>query len=473
LSVRVAPLLFPDLSGPVSVSRLPGTDGPVSPTGVSDRCFENEGFVMALAVKTPDTTSSGLLDRFPVAVALGVAYILGSIGIVFALLPKLWWEVLSVPRGSATTVLLIILGVAVTLVLGYLGARLVGPTPRPGLRGGVAVALLCLLVVVILGHWVSGLIEQWTYDGALPTSIGQVLTVALPLVLLVVLFRFLFFGEKAEARMSRFEEQGWFSAKSYKKSQGLLVRRGTVLAIWLLVGCGIYSLHAHQSLDASADWSVKVPFSDSVDVVSPGESGLVKDGPSFLANITPGKKLNPVELKKINDELHKEYAYVVSAGDAEQLTEGEVVKRSYLAQVQSELKEKGSRDRSTLPTVRPPAPVTANTAHTDLILLPHVRFSLPLLLAALAIWFGWRAVNMPMFADFLIATEAELNKVSWTSSRRLVQDTIVVLVTVVMMAIFLMLADVLWSTILKTDIIGVLHIPKATEKKQLDQDQNW
>jgi len=76
-------------------------------------------------------------------------------------------------------------------------------------------------------------------------------------------------------------------------------------------------------------------------------------------------------------------------------------------------------------------------------------------------------------ADFLIATEAELNKVSWTSSRRLVQDTIVVLVTVVMMAIFLMIADVLWSTILKTDIIGVLHIPKATEKKQLDQDEKW
>jgi preprotein translocase SecE subunit len=80
---------------------------------------------------------------------------------------------------------------------------------------------------------------------------------------------------------------------------------------------------------------------------------------------------------------------------------------------------------------------------------------------------------MPMFADFLIATEAELNKVSWTSGRRLFQDTIVVLVTVIMMAIFLMIADVLWSTILKTDIIGVLHIPKATEKKQLDQDQSW
>ena len=426
---------------------------------------------MALAVKNPNTTSSGLLDRLPVAVALGVAYILGSISIVFALLPKVWWDVLGVAHGSATTVLLIILGLVAALVLGYLGARLAGPTPRPGLRGGVAVALLCLLVVVLLGHWFSGYIEQWTYDGTLPAAIGQVIVVAVPVILLVVVFRFLFFGEKSEARIIQFEEQGWFSAKFYKKSQGLLVRRGTVLAIWLLIGCGIYNLEAHQSLEG--DWTVKIPFSDSVEVVSVGESGLVKEAPASF-KVKPGDKLNPVELKKINDELHKEYAYVVSAGDAEQLTEGEVVKRSYLAQVQSELKSKATTQAPPLlPTVRPPASVSANMAHTDLILLPQMRFSLPLVLAALGIWFGWRAVNMPMFADFLIATEAELNKVSWTSGRRLFQDTVVVLVTVVMMAIFLMLADVLWSTVLQTKIIGVLHIPKATEKKQLDQDQNW
>ncbi len=344
------------------------------------------------------------------------------------------------------------------------------------MRGGTAAALLTLLLVVVLGHWFSTYIEQWTYDGALPTGIGEVLTVAVPAILLVVSVRFLFFGEKAEARMIRFEEQGWFSAKFYKKSQGLLVRRGTVLALWILIGCGIYTLDGHlKGMDVSVGWTVKVPFSDSVEVVSPGDSGLVKDkdAPSYITDIKPKDKLNPVQLKKINDELHKEYAYVVSAGDAEQLTEGEVVKRSVLAQIQSDLKAKSTQERVTMPTVRPPAAVTANTAHTDLILLPHLRYSLPLLLTALGLLIGWRAVNMPMFADFLIATEAELNKVSWTSGRRLFQDTIVVLVTVVMMAIFLMLADLLWSSVLQTRIIGVLHIPKATEKKQADQDQNW
>ncbi len=34
-----------------------------------------------------------------------------------------------------------------------------------------------------------------------------------------------------------------------------------------------------------------------------------------------------------------------------------------------------------------------------------------------ALWLAWRVVNVPSFADFLIATEAELNKVSWTTRR--------------------------------------------------------
>ena len=34
-------------------------------------------------------------------------------------------------------------------------------------------------------------------------------------------------------------------------------------------------------------------------------------------------------------------------------------------------------------------------------------------LASLGLWVAFRLVNMPAFADFLIAVEAEMNKVSW------------------------------------------------------------
>ena len=72
-------------------------------------------------------------------------------------------------------------------------------------------------------------------------------------------------------------------------------------------------------------------------------------------------------------------------------------------------------------------------------------------------WFAWRIVNLPVFADFLIATEAELNKVSWTTRRRLFQDTLVVLTTMVMLAVLLFAMDQIWLHLLSWKPIGVIR----------------
>src|SRR5262249_16330336 len=88
---------------------------------------------------------------------------------------------------------------------------------------------------------------------------------------------------------------------------------------------------------------------------------------------------------------------------------------------------------------------------------------LTLFLAAAGLWLAWRVVNYPVFADFLIATEAEMNKVSWTTRRRLVQDTIVVLTTVFFLTIFLFIVDVLWFKILSNPYIGVVRIDTTSQ----------
>jgi preprotein translocase SecE subunit len=53
-----------------------------------------------------------------------------------------------------------------------------------------------------------------------------------------------------------------------------------------------------------------------------------------------------------------------------------------------------------------------------------------------------------------------MNKVSWTTQRRLIQDTIVVLVTVVLMAFYLFSMDMVWKHVLSWKPIGVLVIPE-------------
>jgi preprotein translocase SecE subunit len=94
-------------------------------------------------------------------------------------------------------------------------------------------------------------------------------------------------------------------------------------------------------------------------------------------------------------------------------------------------------------------------------LLPDLQFTIPLVLIATTIWFAWRTVNYPTFADFLIATEAEINKVSWASRRALIRDTIVVLTALLLMTLFLFVVDIFWGWLLSQSWINVL--PSAGE----------
>jgi preprotein translocase SecE subunit len=81
-------------------------------------------------------------------------------------------------------------------------------------------------------------------------------------------------------------------------------------------------------------------------------------------------------------------------------------------------------------------------------LLKDVRFTIPLLLMLAAVWFAYRLVNWPAFADFLIATEAEMIKVTWPTRKRLIQDTIVVLLIVFILTVLLFFIDLIWGSIL-------------------------
>jgi preprotein translocase SecE subunit len=106
------------------------------------------------------------------------------------------------------------------------------------------------------------------------------------------------------------------------------------------------------------------------------------------------------------------------------------------------------------------------------VLLTDAKYALPIILLAAVIWFAWRMVNVPTFAEFLIATEAEMNKVSWTSRKRLTQDTIVVLVTTILMAVFLLLVDLFWGWLLSTSLINVLPA-KPTKPQNTVHEAKW
>jgi len=85
---------------------------------------------------------------------------------------------------------------------------------------------------------------------------------------------------------------------------------------------------------------------------------------------------------------------------------------------------------------------------------PWVHYGIPILLVAVGSWVSFRIVNMPQFADFLIAVEAEMNKVSWPSWDELVRSSTVVIFVIFFLAFILFGFDLIWKALFK--FIGVL-----------------
>jgi preprotein translocase SecE subunit len=516
---------------------------------------------MAVAVKNREATSTGVLERLPVQIVLGVVYVIAALVVAFPLPYILWWRVLGLDAGVVGWwVLLIVvqLGLAGALAVG--GARLLGPHPQKGLKVGILLGFVGVFLIALLGHWLGLLIENYLYHsqylGDMSRVVGVAVTVGLG-VLILVLGASYFLSPKAEPYLKALAEQGWLTSAPYKRSQGQRVRRGTILGVLVLAGAGIWALERNLE-KYGGDWAVSVPFTGKVLITAnnvgdnPTLQGELKQEQDKLTDEWKGRrsraletlqtlgprapsdlqdKLNDLaaadaevkqalpayqgqpqplsgeevaalqdalktlwqpepqasiemdrfQLRAVNEQFNTEYRKILDPGDdpyggpeAVEFSPGQIVRlsevdaerhrreneRNQLLEERDKFKTTKDPELIRLPTDGKVAEADGPPRYFSLVLLPKVAYTIPLILSALTLWLGWRLVNVPVFADFLIATEAELNKVSWTTRRRLVQDTIVVLTTVVLMAVFLFVADFLWSKVLTQ--IGVLQPPAAS-----------
>jgi preprotein translocase SecE subunit len=311
---------------------------------------------MAVAVKNPNPApTKPTSPQLQLALASwgGVLYVLGGLLALFYALPIFWQKsVGQVMDSFAAGTLLLLAMVAAGFGLIVLGARMAGPHPVKGLRGGVFLGTVALFAVAFVTWCIGNILE--TYLPILHGPTGQFATLAAGAALLALTVKFSWLPVVGRWAVA-IEDQGWFSTSVYKKSQGLKVRRSTMGGILVLGGTGVYSLLSHGLGSRSGNWVLSLPF----------------------------------------------------------------------------------------------------TGGPGVTVVPDAQYTVPLFLTALTLWGAFRVINFPTFADFLIATEAELNKVSWTTGRRLMQDTLVVLTTLVLFTFFLFFVDVFWGWFLTT--IGILR----------------
>ena len=74
-----------------------------------------------------------------------------------------------------------------------------------------------------------------------------------------------------------------------------------------------------------------------------------------------------------------------------------------------------------------------------------LMYGLPAVLLLFGAWILFRLVNVPVFADFLIAVEAEMNKVSWPTRAELIRGSAVVLIVIIGLAAVLFFFDFFWK----------------------------
>ena len=84
------------------------------------------------------------------------------------------------------------------------------------------------------------------------------------------------------------------------------------------------------------------------------------------------------------------------------------------------------------------------------------QYGIPVALFVAAVGLMFWIVNRPGNADFMIATEGEMKKVSWSSRREIIGGTKVVIATTLLLAVVLWAVDLAFAMFFKQ--IGVLQV---------------
>src|SRR3954470_10312149 len=184
------------------------------------------------------------------ASAVGAVYVLVAAAVVLRLIPWLWDNGVSQAITGATNSFVAItaqllaqLAAAVGLI--WFGARLASGPRHAGWRGGVVL----MVGVVLVGFFAAKGLYDTSSRGF---SAGGILLMAVYAAILFFLVQFFRTGKFSEWALA-VDQGGWLDTHTHKRTQGLRVRRLTILGILLIAGTGIWTLMAHNYLPKNGE----------------------------------------------------------------------------------------------------------------------------------------------------------------------------------------------------------------------------
>jgi len=212
-----------------------------------------------------------------------------------------------------------------------------------------------------------------------------------------------------------------FRTGLYKRNQGRIARQVTFAAMAIVVALGCWRLHYtlrdSRDVGAALNWMYRL--------VEPAQSEPLS--------------WNPANRGEIQD-ARSQFAALVEQG--------------YVAHV---VDEDGNAGKAVVGFLQEQGSlVMMYRAECPRSIRLALNYGLPLLLLSGGVWASYRLVNYPKFADFLVAVEAEMYKVSWPSRGELIRSSAVVIVVMFALAAVLFGYDLVWK-FLFTNVLGILH----------------
>ena len=212
---------------------------------------------MAVAVQpSPETKKPTQPMGLIAASLIGTAFVLGAAFLVLRAIPWVWDQqvhsaVTSATNSFVSTALLIAIQVAVAVLLLLTAAKLGSGMRVEGVKGGI---FFMILVAFVVFFCVKALMNR--LGQGFSFSFGNIVVVLFNATILFLVFKF--FSTKRFTEWSlAMERGGWFDVNSYKRTQGLRVRRLTMLGILLVAGSGIWTMMNHNVLPRNND--VRLP----------------------------------------------------------------------------------------------------------------------------------------------------------------------------------------------------------------------
>ena len=319
--------------------------------------------------------------------------------------------------------------------------------------GGVFFMAVFCIALALLG-WMESSGGQQSF------LVSAVLVVVVTIATRLFVSRFLTRNGVAEL-----EEQGWTSMGSYKRVQGQRVRRLTMITLIVTAVTGAMTM---INAGYGSRWMAEVPYTGKVEITDP-QNGRYSKPPLKAGDRFSRDEYSRLQLDLRNQVLVGGEAVTTSVDGAEAtFRPGDLIPRELATKVRNALRD-GRRegDSQDLTTTDAVLPETRKVEQVGLMLLPANQLKV-VALSLMGFFLVWRLVNVPAFADFLIATDSEMSKVSWPPFKKLWRDTLVVVAGMFLMGGMIMAIDWVWRGVLTT--ISVLQFPATPDDKNRSED---